>query len=55
MRKSKAKYFEENLIANVKNPKKTWDLLKEATIGSKQSKKTERISVGGIVISDPFK
>jgi hypothetical protein len=54
MRKSKAKYFEDNLIANVKNPKKTWELLKEATIGSKQSKKTERISVGGIVISDPL-
>jgi len=39
MRKSKAKYFEENLLANVKNPKKTWDLLKEATWVLSKAKK----------------
>jgi hypothetical protein len=52
MRKSKTKYFEVNLLANVKNPKKSWELLKEATVGSKQCKKTERILVDGVLISD---
>jgi hypothetical protein len=39
MRKSKAKYFEESLNENVKNPKKTWNLLKEATVGTKHCAK----------------
>jgi ABC-type long-subunit fatty acid transport system fused permease/ATPase subunit len=39
IRKSKAKYFEENLNANVKNPKKTWELLREATVITKPNKK----------------
>jgi hypothetical protein len=39
VRKSKAKYFEENLNANVKNPKKTWELLREATVITKPNKK----------------
>jgi hypothetical protein len=52
MRKSKAKYFEENLLANVKNPKKTWDLLKEATVGSKQNKKIDSLTVNGNLVLD---
>jgi hypothetical protein len=39
MRKSKAKYFEDSLNANAKNPKKTWNLLKEATVGIKHCAK----------------
>jgi hypothetical protein len=47
LRNSKKLYFEENLKANVKNPKKTWDLLKEAT---NQKYKTNNIN--GIQIND---
>jgi len=53
LRKSKRLYFEENLKANVKNPKKTWDLLKEATVGKKTTNKIEKISVNGNLISEP--
>jgi hypothetical protein len=33
--------------------KKTWEILKEVTIGKKQNKKIEKLSVGGEQISDP--
>ena len=39
-------------LANVKNPKKTWDLLKEATVGSKQSKKIDSLTVNGNLVMD---
>ncbi len=39
VRKSKIKFYEESLNLNVKNPKKTWEILKEVTIGKKQNKK----------------
>lgn len=53
IRKSKKLYFEESLNANVKNPKKTWEILKEATFGSKSTTKIDKISSNGNVISDP--
>ncbi len=42
LRKSKTKYFEDSLNENVKNPKKTWEILKEATIGAKSNSKIEK-------------
>jgi hypothetical protein len=53
IRKSKSKYFEDSLNENVKNPKKTWEILKEATVGTKFNPKIEKITVGGKQISDP--
>jgi hypothetical protein len=53
IRKSKIKFYEDSLNSNVKNPKKTWEILKEVTIGKKQNKKIEKLSVGGEQISDP--
>jgi hypothetical protein len=47
VRKSKNSYFEENLNANVKNPKKSWELLKEVTIGTKQNKKFKKYPLTG--------
>jgi len=52
IRKSKKMYFEKSLNENVKNPKKTWEILKEATVGSKPNKKIERLTVNGNTISD---
>ncbi len=51
LRKSKTKYFDLN--ENVKNPKKTWEILKEATVGAKSNSKIEKITVDGKQISDP--
>ena len=53
VRKSKIKFYEDSLNSNVKNPKKTWEILKEVTIGKKQNKKIEKLSVGGEQITDP--
>ncbi len=53
IRKSKSKYFEDSLNENVKNPKKTWEILKEATVGTNFNPKIEKITVGGKQISDP--
>ncbi len=36
-----------------KNPKKTWELLREATVGTKPNKKIDKIVVNGEQISDP--
>jgi hypothetical protein len=41
------KYFEENLNANVKIPKKGWELLRQATIGTKQNKNINKIVSNG--------
>jgi hypothetical protein len=43
MRKSKAKNFDKSLNDNVKNPKKTWEILKEATVGTKKSSKLKKL------------
>jgi hypothetical protein len=53
IRKSKKLYFEDNLNANVNNPKKSWELLKEATVGTKNTKKINCLSVGGNLVVDP--
>jgi hypothetical protein len=44
--------FEQNLELQAKNPKKTWDLLKEAIKTKQASNKIETISVNGQSISD---
>ena len=41
LRNSKKIYFSSNLEKNQKNPKKTWDLLKEAANISKSHEKIE--------------
>ncbi len=52
LRKSKKMYFDSNLNANQKNPKKTWELLKEAANLGKSNDKIEKISVGQQTIND---
>jgi hypothetical protein len=53
VRKSKSLYFEDSLNQNVGNPKKTWEILKEATVGTKTSSKIDKIVIDGKQISDP--
>jgi hypothetical protein len=53
IRKSKSKYFEDSLNENAKNPKKTWEILKEAAVGTKHNPKIKKITVGGKQISEP--
>jgi Reverse transcriptase (RNA-dependent DNA polymerase) len=53
LRKSKQLYFESNLNLHVKNPKKSWDLLKEA-IGKKTNSAISEIQINGNLSSDPI-
>ncbi len=47
VRKSKNKHFEENLNANIKNPKRIWELLKEVTVGTMHIKKLIKYRLTG--------
>ena len=51
--KSKQMYYEKTLKANKKNPKKTWDVIKEATFGHNPISKIEKISSNGKTLMDP--
>jgi hypothetical protein len=53
IRKSKIKFYEDSLNSNVQNPKKTWEILKEVSIGKKLNKKIVKLSVREEQISDP--
>jgi hypothetical protein len=52
LRCSKKLYFENNLKANAKNPKRTWDLLKEAIKTKSSNSKIDSITVDGCNISN---
>ena len=54
MRASKKMYFEKNLNLAKKNPKQSWQLIKEAIGDKKQSKNINEILVDGANITDPL-
>ena len=54
IRKSKILYFESNLNIHEKNPKKTWDILREA-IGKKSNSSITELNVNGNLCNDPIK
>jgi hypothetical protein len=49
---SKKLYFENNLQNSIHNPKRTWDLLKEATILNKTQQSIDKIMSNGGLTSD---
>ena len=53
MRASKKLYFGSNLEFHKKNPKKTWDILKEAANLHKSNDTVEKIVVNNVTINDP--
>ena len=54
LRQSKKEYYENNLVLNIKNPKRTWDLLKEATNLNRTSIKIDKIvNKNNQTLSDP--
>jgi hypothetical protein len=53
IRISKKMSIEENLNKNVKNPKKTWDILREVTMGNKKQEQVEKLLVDNELITDP--
>lgn len=53
MRASKKLYFSQNLSKNRKNPKKTWDLLREVMGTLNGNPKVSDIKIGQNTISDP--
>ena len=52
VRLSKKMYFDSGFCKFKKNPKKTWDLLKEATFGSKNKIEIKEINLNGSLTSD---
>jgi hypothetical protein len=52
LRRSKKLYFESNLQHHIKNPKKTWDILKEAIKPNCNSNNINSITINGRNIND---
>ena len=50
---SKKFHYQSNIEQNIKNPKKTWDILRELTTGKKDQTPIEKIKIDGKVITDP--
>jgi hypothetical protein len=53
LRLGKQLYYSENLNKNVKNSKRTWELLKEAANLTKNTNKIEKIDKDGTILTDP--
>ena len=53
VRLSKKFHYQSNTEQNIKNPKKTWDILRELTTGKKDQTPIEKIKIDGKFITDP--
>jgi hypothetical protein len=53
LRKSKQKYYADNLDLNIKNSKRTWQLLKEAANLNNPRSSIEKIDKNGTILTDP--
>ncbi len=54
IRQAKQKYYLENLNKTVKNPKRSWELLKEAANLSKSKSNIDKIEKDGLILTDPL-
>jgi hypothetical protein len=54
LRKSKQKYYADNLNKNTHNAKRTWQLLKEAANLNKNTSKIEKINKDGVLLTEPL-
>jgi len=52
IRAMKQLHYEKDLAKYQKNPKKTWELLKEVSTGNKSTSKIEKINSGGVEVTD---
>ena len=52
IRASKKLHYESKLATNAKNPKKTWDILKELTTGKTTHNNIDKISADNQIITD---
>jgi len=53
LRQSKQKYYGDNFTKNIKNSKRTWQILKEAANLNKSSSTIEQINKNGTLLTDP--
>jgi len=53
LRQQKQKYYTENLELNIKNPKRSWQILKEAANLNKPNASVEKITKNGTLLTDP--
>jgi hypothetical protein len=54
IRQAKKNYYLENLNRNVKNPKRSWELLKEAANLNKSKSSIDKIDKEGQILTDPL-
>jgi hypothetical protein len=54
IRQAKQNYYLENLNRNVKNPKRSWELLKEAANLNKSKSSIDKIDKDGQILTDPL-
>ena len=50
---SKKIHYQNNIERNAKNPKKTWNILRELTTGKKATVPIDKIKIDGKIITDP--
>ena len=55
VRQSKKLHYLSSIERNAKNPKKTWDILRELTTGKKDQTPIEKIKTNGTILTDPSK
>ena len=53
VRASKKLYYMNNIVKNAKNPKKTWDILRELTTGKTEKNQIDKIKVNDKIITEP--
>ena len=53
VKQSKKLHYQKSIECNAKNPKKTWDILKELTTGKKNPSPIEKIKSNGSLLTDP--
>ena len=46
-------YYMNNIVKNAKNPKKTWDILRELTTGKTEKNQIDKIKVNDKIITEP--
>ena len=54
IRQAKQNFYLENLNRNIKNPKRSWELLKEAANLSKSKSNIDKIEKDGQILTDPL-
>jgi hypothetical protein len=53
LRASKKLHYERKFVEHAKNPKKTWQLLNELTLGNSKTAQVSKLNVNGNILDQP--